>query len=101
GTNLSPLSSAPKNRNAACLPRSKRPANSPPRPNGNNFCVAQSAAAAAPGREHSKLISPRCNSAELKYVYGESCLYNFPAPGSRNNTQPHPYGCNPCLCGSI
>ena len=35
---------------------------------GNNFCVAHSATAAAPGREHSRLISPRWSSAELKYV---------------------------------
>src|SRR6266550_425680 len=55
----------------------------------------------APRLEHSRLISPKCNSAELKYVYGESCLYSRPMRGSRNKTHPHPYGCKPCLCGSI
>ena len=33
---------------------------------GSRRCVAQSATAAAPGREHSRLISPRWSSAELK-----------------------------------
>ena len=33
---------------------------------GSRRCVAQSATAAAPGREHSRLISPRCSSLELK-----------------------------------
>ena len=28
----------------------------------------------APAREHSRLISPRCSSVDVKYVYGESCL---------------------------
>src|SRR5882724_1780627 len=101
GMNLLPFFTAPKNRSAASLPRSKPFANSPARASGNNFCVAHSAAAAAPGREHSRLISPRCSSAELKYVYGESCLYSRPTAGSRNTTHPHPYGCKPCLCGSI
>src|SRR5579863_4506356 len=100
-SNCPPLSMAAKNRSAASLPFSSPRANSPSRSSGSSFCVAHSAAAAAPGREHSRLISPKCNSAELKYVYGESCLYNFPTPGSRKITQPHPYGCNPCLCGSI
>ena len=30
--------------------------------------VSHSAAAAAPAREHSSEISPRCSSAEVKYV---------------------------------
>src|SRR5882724_4321943 len=83
GMNLLPFFTAPKNRSAASLPRSKPFANSPARASGNNFCVAHSAAAAAPGREHPRLISPRCSSAELKYVYGESCLYSRPTAGSR------------------
>ena len=28
-------------------------------------------------------------------------LIQFSHSGSRNRTQPHPYGCKPCLCGSI
>ena len=33
---------------------------------GMHFSVNHSAAAAAPGREHSRLISPRCKSFEVK-----------------------------------
>jgi hypothetical protein len=51
---------------AAVLPHSNRRANSPPFVSGKSFWVAHNAAAAAPGLEHSKLISPRCKSAELK-----------------------------------
>src|SRR5277367_6292913 len=51
---------------AASRLRASDRANSPSFTSGNNFCVAHNAAAAAPGREHSKLISPKCNSAELK-----------------------------------
>src|SRR6267154_2589577 len=51
---------------AADLPRSRRCANSPCFMSGRSFCVAHNAEAEAPGREHSRLISPKCNSAELK-----------------------------------
>src|SRR5882762_5696325 len=51
---------------AADLPCSRRCANSPCFTRGRSFCVAHNAAAEAPGREHSRLISPKCNSAELK-----------------------------------
>ena len=40
--------------------------NTPPGVIGNSCCVAQSATADAPGREHSSVISPRCSSSELK-----------------------------------
>ena len=33
---------------------------------GSTWKVSQSAAAAAPDREHSRLISPRCSSSEVK-----------------------------------
>src|SRR5712672_77612 len=46
--------------------RSRRCANSLCFTSGRSFCVAHNAAAEAPGREHSRLISPKCNSAELK-----------------------------------
>ena len=42
--------------------------NWPPLTRGSRFCVAHKATAAAPGREHSRLISPRCISSEVKYV---------------------------------
>ena len=38
----------------------------PPGTRGKSRCVAHSATAAAPGREHSRLISPRCSSGEEK-----------------------------------
>ena len=38
----------------------------PPFTNGNNFWVAHSPTAAAPAREHSSEISPKCNSLLLK-----------------------------------
>ena len=60
--------------NAARRPFRNPSANAPSLVSGNNRCVAQSATAAAPAREHSRLISPKCNSFEVKYVYGESCL---------------------------
>src|SRR2546426_5740606 len=50
------------------LPSDKLFANSPPFVRGSSSCVAQSATADAPGREHSRLISPRCSSVELQYV---------------------------------
>ena len=40
---------------------------------GTARSVSHSAAAAAPAREHSRLISPRCSASDVKYVYGESC----------------------------
>src|SRR6266705_822117 len=67
-TNRTSSRSFPKSASAAFLPRSNPPANSPPFSRGSNLCVAHKAAAAAPGREHSRLISPKCSSAELKYV---------------------------------
>ena len=33
---------------------------------GKSFCVAHNATAAAPAREHSRLISPRCNCFDVK-----------------------------------
>ena len=51
---------------AAALPRAIPRANSPPGTGGSSFCVAHKATAAAPAREHSKLISPRCNCFEVK-----------------------------------
>ena len=41
-------------------------ANSPPRTSGSRRCVAHKATAEAPGREHSRLISPRWRSDEVK-----------------------------------
>jgi hypothetical protein len=49
-------------RPAAASPR----ANSPPGTSGKSCCVAHKATAAAPAREHSRLISPRCNCFEVK-----------------------------------
>lgn len=46
-------------RKAALRPLSREWENSPPGTRGNNLWVAQRATAAAPGREHSRLISPR------------------------------------------
>src|SRR5277367_2848365 len=68
----SPASLAAK-ATAAAREASSPAANSPPRISGNRRWVDQSATAAAPGREHSRLISPKCKSCEEKYVYGESC----------------------------
>ena len=68
---------------------------------GTALSVSHSAAAAAPAREHSRLISPRCSSSDVKYVYGLSWAYRRPTPGSANRTAPHPYGWRPCLCGSM
>jgi hypothetical protein len=59
-------------RRAACsVASSVRP--SPSGVNGNTLLVSHRAPAAAPAREHSRLISPRCRSSDVKYVYGESC----------------------------
>ena len=41
---------------------------SPSRVSGSARSVAQSAAAAAPAREHSSVVSPGCSSREEKYV---------------------------------
>ena len=53
----------------------------PSRVSGSARSVVHSAAAAAPAREHSRLISPRCSSSEVKYVYGESWAYSRPDAG--------------------
>src|SRR5215211_3837230 len=49
---------------------------------GSARSVVHSAAAEAPAREHSRLISPRWSLSEVKYVYGESCAYRRPTAGS-------------------
>ncbi len=67
-TNRESARSFSKSFSAAFLPSTNPRANSSPFFSGSNLCVAHKAAAAAPGREHSRLISPKCNSAELKYV---------------------------------
>src|SRR5256885_6116156 len=67
-TNRTSARTFPKSASAAFLPRSNPRANSHPFFSGSNLWVAHKAAAAAPGREHSRLISPKCSSAELKYV---------------------------------
>src|SRR6185437_6756248 len=51
---------------AARRPAASPFANAPPGVRGSRRCVAQSATAADPAREHSRLISPRCNSVEVK-----------------------------------
>ena len=51
-----------ENATADCRQESSIFANSPPRSSGNSCCVAHSATADAPGREHSRVISPRCRS---------------------------------------
>jgi hypothetical protein len=54
------------NASAAARAFDKPRANSPFGTRGNNFWVAQSATADAPALEHSRLISPRCSSEEVK-----------------------------------
>ena len=54
-------------KSSAASRQDSRPlANSPPLASGRSFCVDHSATADAPAREHSRLISPRCSSLELK-----------------------------------
>ena len=53
---------------AARWHRSRPFANSPRVSSGNILCVAHKATAPAPALEHSRLISPRWSSPEVKYV---------------------------------
>src|SRR4030042_3894677 len=62
------LQSFSNNATAACLEPDKPEANAPFFTMGNSLWVAHKATALAPGRDNSRLISPRCNSAEVKYV---------------------------------
>ena len=89
-----PARARPRARRRACEP-------SPSRVSGSARSVAHSAAAAAPAREHSS-----ADLAEVQVARGEVRVRRVverrtaPTPGSRKSTQPQPYGCRPCLCGS-
>ena len=58
------------------------------------------ATAAAPGREHSSEISPEVQLVGREVRVGRVVPVDGADRRIRKSTQPQPYGCSPCLCGS-